>query len=350
MYEEVLKPIVISVSGNTNSATTLTENYVVTTNENIIVTCVNVSNGTVLNNNTDQFDILWNSIGLDTIEVVVFNNILAKDTFLLPVNISDICTFSPLGSTINNTICNSDSIIINGTAYNASNPSGTEVFSNIGPNNCDSIVTVSLNVLPLKTGSETSTICNSDSITVNGTIYNAANPSGTEIFGNIGPYNCDSIVTISLNVLPAIDISTTLSGITLSSNQSGATYQWLDCNNNYAPIAGETNQSFTTITSGNYAVEVTQNNCTDTSDCESVTIVGLQETKKSELLLYPNPTTGILTIEGVEGIATIYDIYGRLVLTANTKTLDISNAAMGIYFVRVVDEQEKLHSIKLLKN
>jgi hypothetical protein len=70
---------------------------------------------------------------------------------------------------------------------------------------------------------------------------------------------------------------------------------------------------------------------------------------KGMLVIYPNPTSGILTIEGVEGIATIYDIYGRLVVTANTNTLDISNAAMGIYFVRVVDEQGKVYVGKVLK-
>ena len=123
-----------------------------------------------------------------------------------------------------------------------------------------------------------------------------------------------------------------------------------NCDNNFAPIAGETNQSFTATSSGSYAVEVTQNNCTDTSDCEAVTVVGLQETKKSELLLYPNPTTGILTIEEVEGMASIYDIYGRRVLTTKTNTLDISNAAMGIYFVRVLDEQGKVYVGKVLKD
>ena len=68
-----------------------------------------------------------------------------------------------------------------------------------------------------------------------------------------------------------------------------------------------------------------------------------------QVYIYPNPTTGILPIERVEGIATVYDIYGRLVLNANTNTLDISNAAMGIYFVRVVDEQGKMYVGKVLK-
>ena len=46
---------------------------------------------------------------------------------------------------------------------------------------------------------------------------------------------------------------------------------------------------------------------------------------------------------------TIYDIYGRLVLTTNTHTLDISNAEDGIYFVRVTDEHGKVYVGKVVK-
>jgi hypothetical protein len=48
-------------------------------------------------------------------------------------------------------------------------------------------------------------------------------------------------------------------------------------------------------------------------------------------------------------MVTIYDIYGRLVLTANTHTLDISNAADGIYFVRVTDKQGRVYVGKVVK-
>ena len=65
--------------------------------------------------------------------------------------------------------------------------------------------------------------------------------------------------------------------------------------------------------------------------------------------LFPNPTTGILTIEGAGGLVNVYDMYGRLVLTANSKILDITNAAKGIYFVRVADEQGKEYVGKVVK-
>ena len=51
-------------------------------------------------------------------------------------------------------------------------------------------------------------------------------------------------------------------------NYSYASYQWLDCNNNYSIISGENNYEFNTTFNGNYAVEITYNNgCVDTSAC-----------------------------------------------------------------------------------
>jgi hypothetical protein len=88
--------------------------------------------------------------------------------------------------------------VVNGTTYNAANPTGTEVFTGIGTNSCDSIVTINLTVLPALTGSVTDSICSGDSVVVNGTTYNETNLTGTEIFTGIGADNCDSTVTIAL--------------------------------------------------------------------------------------------------------------------------------------------------------
>jgi len=57
----------------------------------------------------------------------------------------------------------------------------------------------------------------------------------------------------------------------------------------------------------------------------------------------------ILTLEAVVGTVTIDDIYGRLVNTLHTNTLNISEAAKGIYFVRVLYEQRRVYAHKLIK-
>jgi gliding motility-associated-like protein len=112
----------------------------------------------------------------------------------------DITILPSQESTINSTICFGDTIMVNGTAYHSTNTTGIEKISNVGPYNCDSTITVNLNVLPQKKSAISEVLCLNDSIVVNGVIYNSNNLSGTEIFHNVGPYNCDSTVLINLSI------------------------------------------------------------------------------------------------------------------------------------------------------
>ena len=209
---------------------------------------------------------------------------------------------------------------------------------------CDSTVTVNLTVLPALTGSETSTICNNESVTVNGTVYDANNPSGTEVISNVGPFMCDSTVTVNLTVLPAIDTSVTVVNTTLTVGESGATYQWLDCNNGNEPIAGATSQTYEAVTNGDYAVQVTVGMCSETSACNNVTITGIDsEDATSGLEIYPNPTRGSFTLS-IPDLKTasrlvVYSVLGKEIMNeviTNTITLvDIKGVENGIYFVRI---------------
>lgn len=68
-----------------------------------------------------------------------------------------------------------------------------------------------------------------------------------------------------------------------------------------------------------------------------------------KMLIHPNPTTGLVSIKGAQGIATVYDIYGKVVSTSDTNTLDLSQSATGIYFIRVLDEVGQMHVARVLK-
>ena len=93
-------------------------------------------------------------------------------------------------------------------------PSGDETYTAVGTvsvkdtvvnfDGCDSVMTISVTILPVLTGNDNSTICATESIVINGTTYDATISTGTEIFTNVGPNNCDSTVTVALNVLPAL--------------------------------------------------------------------------------------------------------------------------------------------------
>jgi hypothetical protein len=255
-----------------------------------------------------------------------------------------------LTGTDNTTICATGSVVINGTTYDAATPNGTEVFTNVGPNNCDSTVTVALNVLPALTGTDNTTICATGSVVINGTTYDAATPNGTEVFTNVGPNNCDSTVTVALNVETAIDVTidNTLMP-TLTANQAGATYQWVDCDNGNSPIATATGQSFTATANGNYAVEITVGSCTDLSGCESVTGVGINEPiSKLNINIYPNPTTGVFTVNVAQinpkATITVYSVIGQVIMhtqVLNNKTnIDLSIQDKGVYFVKIQNGEE----------
>jgi hypothetical protein len=101
----------------------------------------------------------------------------------------------------------------------------------------------------------------------------------------------------------------------LGASQGGATYRWLDCNNLNNPVWGATEDIFTPVTPGLYAVEITKDGYTVISDSVLVTIVGVKEhTSESGIKLYPNPTEGTVTLHapGNPERICIRDLTGRL--------------------------------------
>ena len=76
---------------------------------------------------------------------------------------------------------------------------------------------------------------------------------------------------------------------------------------------------------------------------------GIENIQDENISIFPNPTKGVVTIEGVEGKMEIYDTYGRLVKTTQNNTLDISEVARGIYLLKATDEQGRVYSQKVVK-
>ena len=108
---------------------------------------------------------------------------------------------------------------------------------------------------------------------------------------------CDSIITIKLTI-NSTDVSVTNSSPTLTANATGATYQWLDCNKNFTKINNAKSRSYLANSNGNYAVEVTQNGCIDTSLCINLSNVRiLENTFGTSVKLFPNPTNNEVSIE-----------------------------------------------------
>lgn len=161
---------------------------------------------------------------------------------------------------------------------------------------------------------------------------------------------CDSVVTTNLNVIAAPNDNVTATGFTLNADQTGATYQWIDCNNGNAAISGATNQSYTPTVDGSYAVEVTLNGCTITSSCQLISGIGfIENTFGSALSVYPNPTVGNLSINlgtsysNVEIVIT--DALGKEVSRqqiTDTQLIEfVFDQPAGNYLVTIQSEEQK---------
>ena len=334
-----------TVNGSNNA--TIGNNGVTRTNLSIIETVCNIplttQSDTICYSDSSFLAGSWqfsSGIFYDTVLTGCCDSVVETTLTILPA----------AEDTINQTICAGDSIIVNGTTYNSTVTGATEVFTNVGPNGCDSTVTINLTVLNPLASVINETICDGDSIVVNGTTYNTSVTGATEVFTNVGPNGCDSTVTINLTVLSAIDTSTTMSGLVMSSNQTGATYQWIDCSNGNNPISGATDSSYTATTNGNYAVVVTVGVCSDTSACISITDVGIFENSfASKLQLFPNPTGGDFSVDLGQYYnsisVTIIDMNGKVLQSGTHKGSQLLNLNLkqpaGIYWLTIESEGQK---------
>ncbi|MFQ5447153.1 MAG: gliding motility-associated C-terminal domain-containing protein, partial [Saprospiraceae bacterium] len=120
--------------------------------------------------------------------------------------------FTPAVFDLTETLCPGNSMVVNGTVYDETNPAGTEILANASYPGCDSVVNVALSFFPPATFDLTQTLCSNGSITVNGTVYDATNPTGTEVFPNASVNGCDSAVIVNLSFDPPIiyNLDTTL--------------------------------------------------------------------------------------------------------------------------------------------
>ncbi|MCX6271500.1 MAG: T9SS type A sorting domain-containing protein [Bacteroidetes bacterium] len=155
---------------------------------------------------------------------------------------------------------------------------------------------------------------------------------------------CDSIVQLTLTV-KTVNTSVTLFSATLTAGESGAAYQWVDCNNGYAQVQGAVSQSFSPVANGSYAVIVTKDGCTDTSTCVNVTTVGIADNNGiAGLMIYPNPVEEVLNIDlgylPGEVNVTVFNADGRTVTRtcyshSGHLVQKVSGLAKGVYFVSI---------------
>ncbi len=187
----------------------------------------------------------------------------------------------------------------------------------------------------------TATVCPGATYAFNGQqlgqagVYTASFPTGGA---------CDSVVTLTLNVVQ-VNTSVVQNGVVLTCLNGTAQWQWLDCNNGFAAIPGATFQSYSAAENGSYAVRVTANGCVDTSACYTVNSIGIQDLGQGaqfhlvstlvqqEVILLPGNTNGDLQVA-------IMDAQGRVLRTVTRSadarmTFDVADLPAGSYLLRV---------------
>ncbi len=188
---------------------------------------------------------------------------------------------------------------------------------------------------------------------IDGNTYNNSNATATHIISSgIG---CDSLVTLNLTI-NTVDSSVAQLGSLLTANETGGIYEWLNCPA-MTPIGGATNQSYTATANGDYAVIVTNNGCSDTSSCYTITGVGMIENDfGNKLSLYPNPTEGNFSIDLGDKHQivnlTITDLSGKLILSNTYNDSQLLNLKLeeptGVYLL-IIESGAKKAVIRLIK-
>ena len=197
---------------------------------------------------------------------------------------------------------------------------------------------------PVASGGSTSNITEVSCFTFtapSGAVYDS---SGTYVDVIPNSAGCDSTITIDLTINTVnVDVIEDLVNNELSADQFGAQYQWLNCGQGLAPVAGATGQTFAPTSNGTYAVEVTMNGCVDTSSCYTISTIGIEEYGNDLWEIYPNPAKGQLSIVlDNESECAIFDVAGKAVISellpAGVSELSLFGLTAGYYTVQIRNE------------
>ncbi|MBK8954663.1 MAG: T9SS type A sorting domain-containing protein [Saprospiraceae bacterium] len=157
---------------------------------------------------------------------------------------------------------------------------------------------------------------------------------------------CDSLIELDLDII-AMDTNITKLANSLIALDSVATYQWVDCNDQFAVIPGATDKIFIPNKDGSYAVIITTPPCTDTSYCLPIIISKTIENKNQRVHVHPNPVSDKLFIQfqfavPTEQVMEIRDLHGRLVMknilpaeNHNILDVDVSHLISGLYMLSI---------------
>jgi len=174
-------------------------------------------------------------------------------------------------------------------------------------------------------------VCDSYTWPVNGRTYTS---SGGYSFALNNSNNCDSIRSLDLTVETiSSQIVKSQSGIDYVAQSGYSSYQWIDCDNGNVSIPGATDNIYTPISNGNYAVVINTESCSDTSNCLNMSNVSLSKNSIDDVRIYPNPTHGKIDMRFSSSIdqadIRVYDMTGKLI-----QEFEVNNSPQFTFFLK----------------
>lgn len=253
-----------------------------------------------------------------------------------------------------------DNGVTDGVAFTPS-ASGTYTVTGTDANGCQSSddLMVTVNPLPAVSAGADQTVCEGENVTLSGSgavSYNwdngvtdgvafAATSTDTYTVTGTDANGCENTddVTITVNVAPVATATDNGNGTFTAS--AGTSYQWIHCATGL-PISGATSQTFTATINGSFAVVVSNaSGCTDTSNCVTLTNVGVNElVQDATIRVFPNPTNAdvFVTMSSSAATVTVVDAQGKVLQSTvvdNGGIIELSSYETGVYFLRITTEK-----------
>jgi len=248
-------------------------------------------------------------------------------------------------------------------------PVGTTTYTATSDDasDCSFSVDILVNPLPTVDAGTDLDVCEGDMVTLTGTgtadTYTwdggvtDATPflalAGTTTYtatGEITATGCTETDVVDVT-MTTVDEGVVAAGGTITSDQAGGTYQWIDCADT-SDVVGATSQAFTPVADGDYAVIVTVGACSDTSVCTAINGAGFDENTGTALKVFPNPTNGEVNVIMAGNFSyELYTLSGQVLFTgkgANATKISLENYQNGTYFLKVINEYET-RTIKLVR-
>ena len=101
-----------------------------------------------------------------------------------------------------------------------------------------------------------------------------------------------------------------------------------------------------------YGVTVSYEREGETCESEMATIdvaVTAVQEHSFQTSLYPNPASDCFTIEGKVKEVKAFDALGQMIYQGADNTVEVAEWPHGVYFVRIVDENDAVSTVKFVK-